>query len=505
MNFFFSQPVASPESSNVSTIQVLRTGNFKHKSYGDFAITGDVMDTMLANFPGPDRLPIDYNHGSLSPNPEQSKAAGWIKSLVKQSIAQGFSLMAEVQWTNEAAAFIRNNQFRFVSPEFTFNWHDPESGADRGAALRAASLTNRPFLPAMAPVTLTEGGWAEDVADLQFAACRKQDETMALISPSDDLRSRVEEITSTFYRMYPDTPYEVNGVRSPSRVVFYVKEIYSDSVIVERESSNGKRLFQVFYRPINGQITFDAPEQWLEVRRVYQPVSPQMTDTGSTTTSERGAKMNEKILALLGLSKDATEDAIEGAVKTLNDKASRVEALEKDIEEIKAKMDEDPALNDDDEESIKLTEENLKLMEDLKTAQEQNVKLNERVDALELSERTSKADGRIDKALKDRKLLPAEVADEKSPMRTLALTSPDQFDAIVAARPAYDEKLLTLVTDGGDNPPEAKKDADPVAAYWALVDAESAKPESATLKLSDVRARVNATNPEAAKAAGITQ
>ncbi|MBT4498074.1 MAG: hypothetical protein HOC74_10155 [Gemmatimonadetes bacterium] len=61
-------------------------------------------------------------------------------------------MWAEVHWTEKAAEMIRNDEFRYISPEFDLDYTDVGTGDRIGAALLAVGLVNRPFLKGMAKV-----------------------------------------------------------------------------------------------------------------------------------------------------------------------------------------------------------------------------------------------------------------------------------------------------------------------------------------------------------------
>ena len=91
---------------NGQPIEIIKTGTFHHPVLGRFEVTEEMIDQMVENFPGPDILPMDYNHGSLSEDPDASLAAGWIQRLYKESKDDRISLMAEVAWTDKAKEHI---------------------------------------------------------------------------------------------------------------------------------------------------------------------------------------------------------------------------------------------------------------------------------------------------------------------------------------------------------------------------------------------------------------
>lgn len=74
-------------------------------------------------------------------------------------------LWAEIRWTEKALEYIRNEEFRYISPEFDLEFTDEGTGNIIGAALLAIGLTNRPFLKGMAPVEIPPEG--EDTSRIQ--------------------------------------------------------------------------------------------------------------------------------------------------------------------------------------------------------------------------------------------------------------------------------------------------------------------------------------------------
>ncbi|GFK94429.1 hypothetical protein NNJEOMEG_02274 [Fundidesulfovibrio magnetotacticus] len=99
---------------------------------------------------------IDYEHHTLTAKDGGHKAvaAGWIESLVYVP-AKG--LFAKVAWTNAARQHIQADEYRFLSPLFTF---DLKTGAVR--TLINAALTNNPALDGMAAVAAAMQTHKED-------------------------------------------------------------------------------------------------------------------------------------------------------------------------------------------------------------------------------------------------------------------------------------------------------------------------------------------------------
>lgn len=155
-----SEGKVSPE------VQVLRVGKFKHPQYGEFDISEKTLSEMKDNFDKRVRgidIAFDYFHDS------NKIAAGWPKKLELRE--NGSELWAlDVEWTPRARKMLADKELRYFSPDFAFEWTDPESGAQFSNVLFGGGLTNRPFVKGMDPIiSLSESQEivAADSEDLQ--------------------------------------------------------------------------------------------------------------------------------------------------------------------------------------------------------------------------------------------------------------------------------------------------------------------------------------------------
>ena len=138
-------------SENSKDVKLLYVGNFKHSLYGEFEVTEKDLQNAVNNFnnkiavrldeSGNPELPGNYQHSSYEKNPENSKASGWIKSLY----LKGKELYAKMEWTAKALEYIKNKEFKYISPEFAKNWTD-ENGKKYGFTVLGVALTNVNFL-----------------------------------------------------------------------------------------------------------------------------------------------------------------------------------------------------------------------------------------------------------------------------------------------------------------------------------------------------------------------
>ncbi len=139
-----------PSSSAPKEIQLIKAGTFFSDWYGEFRLTSQDLQKMVANFNDNVRgvdCAIDYDHMNMR------CAAAWITKL---SIRNDSELWAEVEWTEDGAKLVTSRQYRYTSAEFDYAYKDNETQQDHGLTLLGAALTNRPFVKRMEPVVAHE-------------------------------------------------------------------------------------------------------------------------------------------------------------------------------------------------------------------------------------------------------------------------------------------------------------------------------------------------------------
>jgi len=508
---------ATATGTTTSRVQVLRTGTFFHRRFGTFTVDRATMDGIVLNFE-PDRIPLDYNHGSLSEDPDRSRAAGWVKTLtVEDRDDEQFALMADVEFTSQARNFVEADEFRYISPEFTFNFTNPETGEHGGPKLMAVALTNRPFLPGMLPITLSDEGWLEENEDLFLS-----DKLDHLHLTDESLQDQVKSVSRKFYTTFKDTEF----------VQYWIEDIRDDNVIIRRETRNeGTQLFQIAYAMNDGAPEFDQPDTWVKVRKAFVPERSSQNVAGTddqqqgrTPTQESSTTANsedgdgimneEQLRELLGLDADADVSA---ALTSVIEKAGKVDeltadlsTLNQDIEALKTAQESTELTDGDDETVVKLTEENetletenKALSQRLDDISEDRVALTERVDKLETEGKERDAQELIQLAQTDRKLTPAECAPNEDGSESewvrLAREESGVFNALIERKPAFSEDLTKVVSsDKGNDMPSKGADED----FWKLVDAKQA--DNLEMKEHEIRALVISEHPEAARKAGFS-
>lgn len=158
-----SKKSADGSTPETSDIQIMKVGDYQHPWYGNFQLTTELFQLMISNWTaktyGIDSM-IDYDH-------EVAEAAGWIKSLFLSADSQ--ELWAMVQWTPPGQLCLDNKEYRYISPDFSFNYTDNEGEVQYGPVLFGAALTNRPFVKGMSAVVglnETHGGNEMDLKEL---------------------------------------------------------------------------------------------------------------------------------------------------------------------------------------------------------------------------------------------------------------------------------------------------------------------------------------------------
>ena len=135
-----------------SEIQVMPIGEWKGKVQNgevmQFKIDENATAQMVQNFNALGRdIVIDYEHQTLTG--DEAPAAGWIKQLINRG-SQG--LWAMVEWTDRALNYLRNKEYRFLSPVFALEGLDAITGKKIGAVIWNAALTNDPFFSELKPI-----------------------------------------------------------------------------------------------------------------------------------------------------------------------------------------------------------------------------------------------------------------------------------------------------------------------------------------------------------------
>lgn len=153
-------------------VRVLPLG-YVSSEKGDFLVDNDGFQMMKRHM---DQravdIVIDYEHQTL--RDVQAPAAGWIKELVFKSDG----IFAKTEWTDNAKNYLRNREYRYLSPVVLVRKKD-----HRVSRLHSVALTNTPAINGMMPIVNSVKPPLEtrvQLDDIQKKICR-----MLNISESD--------------------------------------------------------------------------------------------------------------------------------------------------------------------------------------------------------------------------------------------------------------------------------------------------------------------------------
>lgn len=151
------------EVSGVPTeIKILPLGRV-HSQKGDFDVDDESMELIRKQFKERKLdLVIDYEHQTLSD--VQAPAGGWIKELYKGEDA----VIAKVEWTPRAVEYLKNKEYRYLSPVVVVRKRD-----QKAMAIHSVALTNTPAIDGMFAIVnsldiedILEGGNTMDLKEL---------------------------------------------------------------------------------------------------------------------------------------------------------------------------------------------------------------------------------------------------------------------------------------------------------------------------------------------------
>lgn len=119
-------------------IKILPLGHV-HSQKGDFEVDDESVELIRKQFKSRRLdLVIDYEHQTLKD--VQAPAGGWIEDIYKGDDA----IIAKVKWTDRAKEYIKNREYRYLSPVVLIRKKDRKA-----AAIHSAALTNTPAIDGM--------------------------------------------------------------------------------------------------------------------------------------------------------------------------------------------------------------------------------------------------------------------------------------------------------------------------------------------------------------------
>ena len=205
------------ELSGVPTeIKILPLGRV-HSQKGDFNVDEESFELIRKQFK--DRkldLVIDYEHQTLSD--VQAPAGGWIKELYKGEDA----IIAKVEWTAKAAEYLKNKEYRYLSPVVLVRKRD-----QKATAIHSVALTNTPAIDGMFALVnsldiedISEGGNIMDLKELAKALGLPETATEEEIKKAvEDAAKAAEKLKEMEEKKPEDKPGEGGKPQEVAEVV----------------------------------------------------------------------------------------------------------------------------------------------------------------------------------------------------------------------------------------------------------------------------------------------
>lgn len=137
--------LGSDSTPDTQEIKVLPLGKWNTTKYGSVEITKKHIDEMVKNFSIRKGIPIDTDHDGGASN-------GWADKLT----AKDDGLYATIKWNTQGKKYLDEKIYKYFSPEFSFNYKDPQTSKTFGATFLAGTLTNRPLFKNLPALTASE-------------------------------------------------------------------------------------------------------------------------------------------------------------------------------------------------------------------------------------------------------------------------------------------------------------------------------------------------------------
>lgn len=199
-------------------IKILPFGRV-HSQKGDFTVDDESFELIQKQFR--DRkldLVIDYEHQTLSD--VQAPAGGWIKDITKGDDA----IIAKVEWTARARDYLKNREYRYLSPVVMVRKRD-----QRATSIHSVALTNTPAIDGMFAVVnsldiedIDEGGTVMDLKELAKALGLPETAT------EEEVKKAVEEAAKAAAKEKEDGNRDEGGEEAASGM-----EVVANSTILK--------------------------------------------------------------------------------------------------------------------------------------------------------------------------------------------------------------------------------------------------------------------------------
>lgn len=186
----------SADGTLPNEIQLLPFGQVK-TAKGQFLVDEKAINEIIKAFNTKiNDLVIDYEHQTLTG--EEAPAAGWIKELINKGTE---GLWAKVEWTPRGEEYIKNKEYRYLSPVILVNKKD-----GRAILVHSAALTNTPAIDGMVPIVNSLGANAPESEESNEMELLKK--LAALLGLAETATE--EEITAAITKLKDQPPVVAN-------------------------------------------------------------------------------------------------------------------------------------------------------------------------------------------------------------------------------------------------------------------------------------------------------
>jgi len=160
---------------------------------GDFLVDAEAYNSIMNHFRAHKvDIPVDYEHQTLQN--VQAPAAGWITELTLKSNG----VYATVEWTDKAAQYIKEKEYRYLSPVVSVREKDRKA-----LLLHSVALTNTPAIDGMTAIVNSAKGTPAPVKDKKDSEGTERAEFSEKTPPlsSDSETIELTEFIKNLYQM----------------------------------------------------------------------------------------------------------------------------------------------------------------------------------------------------------------------------------------------------------------------------------------------------------------
>ena len=212
-------------------IELLPEGEWLHPAApeGKLMVTEAMLDEFISNFKNKvvgKELPLDFRHEGES-GTGVPFVGGWIIDMMKKVDEMGRkAIFATLHITDgEAAKRIKEKSLKYISPSLKLGWKRPENGKLYNI-IRAASLTNWPYIKNMSPV-----------APINFSEIEKKEVTE--MDRFEELEKK-ETLSFEEFEEYRELLNDSSDL-DEQEIAFKLKEAFEKKVATENKDDAGDK------------------------------------------------------------------------------------------------------------------------------------------------------------------------------------------------------------------------------------------------------------------------